>query len=122
MSDLSLIDVFSGIGGLSLGFEKSGASRVSLAGIEHSTSIIREVFKRVHPAANTDFCDVTELSGRNLVRRLSLVRGQLDVLVGGPPCQAFSMAGKRQGIPRRKREAPRIISCDSSKSCGRVHS
>ena len=95
MSDLTLIDVFAGIGGLSLGFEQGGFR--CLAGVEH-TPHHRDVFKRIHPDSNVDFWDVSKVNCGEMMEALSLDQGQLDVLVGGPPCQAFSMAGKRRGL------------------------
>lgn len=42
--------------------------------------------------------DICSISPEEMMRELSLKPGELDVLVGGPPCQAFSTAGKRQSV------------------------
>lgn len=91
---LTAIELFSGIGGMSLGFEMAGF-RV-LAGVE-KVDQLRAAFQGAHPTAVTDFSDVATLDGRSLLKRLGLRKGQLDILIGGPPCQAFSTAGKRRG-------------------------
>jgi DNA (cytosine-5)-methyltransferase 1 len=94
MSRIPLIDLFAGIGGLSIGFEMAGFACV--AGVEREERQ-RCDFKRAHPNADIEFADVIGLSGKSLLKRAGLVRGELGVLVGGPPCQPFSMAGKRLG-------------------------
>lgn len=94
MAQLTVIDLFCGIGGFSIGFERAGFE--VLAGVERVDQL-RSDFARAHPNAVTAHSDVVSLRGRNLLRRLGLRVGELDVLVGGPPCQAFSTAGKRMG-------------------------
>jgi len=42
------------------------------------------------------FGDASKLSGRRILESIGLERGELDLVVGGPPCQGFSFMGKRQ--------------------------
>ena len=42
--------------------------------------------------------DIKNVDAAELRKRLGLKKGQLDVLVGGPPCQAFSTAGRRDSL------------------------
>jgi len=85
---MKVLDVFCGVGGLSWGFKEVGWDVV--AGIDSWDEAVK-VFKRVHPTAKVLQRDVTELSDRDVEKELKGV----DVVVGGPPCQAFSTSGKR---------------------------
>jgi len=81
------IDLFCGAGGLSLGVEQAGFDIVSAVEVD-------PVHAAVHsfnfPNCNTICGDITELHG------LELSRGhEIDLIVGGPPCQGFSLIGKR---------------------------
>jgi DNA (cytosine-5)-methyltransferase 1 len=94
MNGFTVIDLFSGIGGLSLGFELEGFRCV--AGVEQNPEHVR-TFEAIHPEAETSFRDVSSVTGNALLGAVGLHCGALDVLIGGPPCQPFSMAGKRRG-------------------------
>lgn len=91
---LDVLDLFSGIGGLSLGFDQAGFRCV--AGVEHNEHH-RAAFLNVHKGADVSFQDVAEVTRRS-VNKLGAFSADLAVIVGGPPCQPFSLAGKRQGI------------------------
>ena len=84
---MKCIDLFSGCGGLSLGFEKSGFEVV--AAFEHWEPAI-EVYKNnfTHPIFNQDLTNEQEAIEK--IRMFSP-----DLIMGGPPCQDFSSAGKR---------------------------
>lgn len=88
----TVIDLFSGAGGLALGFQAAGFD-VVLA------SDISEPCARTHtrniPEVPFMLADIGEISGREVLRRCGLRRGELDVLIGGPPCQGFSILGRR---------------------------
>ena len=43
-------------------------------------------------------CDIRELKPERLLRELGVEREELFAVVGGPPCQAFSTAGRRMGL------------------------
>ena len=92
---LAILDLFSGIGGLSLGFEQAGFHCV--AGVEQNDHH-RAVFLGVHPEADVSLEDVAAVSLKSARRVLGIDRNELAVVVGGPPCQPISLAGKRQGI------------------------
>lgn len=84
---MKCIDLFSGCGGLSLGFEKSGLEVV--AAFEYWEPAI-EVYKNnfTHPIFNQDLTNEQEAIEK--IRMFSP-----DLIMGGPPCQDFSSAGKR---------------------------
>lgn len=46
--------------------------------------------------------DLTDFSPEELMRDLGIAPGELDLLVGGPPCQSFSTAGRRQSVQDRR--------------------
>ncbi len=85
----NFIDVFSGCGGLSYGLEQVGFK--CLLGIDHDKDAI-ETFKLNHEHAETYCGDVRELKN-SMIK--DLLQGQnIDLVVGGPPCQGFSTIGK----------------------------
>ena len=85
----AVLDVFAGVGGLSLGFEQAGfdvAAAIEIDPVHAATHEYNFPQCRMHCA------DATEISGAAIRRELS---GPIDVIVGGAPCQGFSMIGKR---------------------------
>lgn len=86
---LNYIDLFSGAGGLSLGFEQAGFKQILSVEIEPSYC---ETYRHNFPHHTVLQKDLTQLSDDDLFAEL---KGQkADVVIGGPPCQGFSMAGK----------------------------
>ena len=88
----TVIDLFAGVGGLSLGFEMAGFE-VALAN-EYDPSIA-EAYVRNRPNANMIVEDITKLP---VDETFSSYRGKVDVVIGGPPCQGFSQKGQRKSI------------------------
>ncbi|MGO6664819.1 DNA cytosine methyltransferase [Rhizobium ruizarguesonis] len=85
---LSLVSLFSGAGGLDLGFEAAGFETRLAVEIEKNS---RETLRRNRPRwLQPDDGDVLKLSGDELLKLTHLKTGELDVLIGGPPCQPFS--------------------------------
>lgn len=87
MPPLTVVDLFSGCGGMSWGLELAGFT--TIAGIDHwrpATS----TFAFNHPRAAAISADLTELTPRELLARIGAREGQIDCLIGGPPCQGFS--------------------------------
>lgn len=82
------IDLFSGSGGFSLGFDNAGFKHLFSVEYDHE---ICETYRYNFPKHNLIECDITKLSDETIK---DLVKGKtVDVVIGGPPCQGFSMAG-----------------------------
>jgi len=105
MSDLSCISLFSGGGGLDLGLEAAGfetkfATDVdshSCITLSKNSELSKKMGKPFLAKAKIHQADVTTLKGEDLLDAVNLKKGELPLLAGGPPCQAFSVFGKRQG-------------------------
>jgi DNA (cytosine-5)-methyltransferase 1 len=95
MGKLTAIDLFCGAGGLSNGFEQAGF-RV-LAGNDIS-DVAGETFSRNHAEASFIGGPVEDIRAARLLRVAGLKRGELTCLVGGPPCQGFSVYNHQRGM------------------------
>jgi DNA (cytosine-5)-methyltransferase 1 len=89
---LSQIDLFSGAGGLSFGFGQVGFHTIYATDIDADSC---KSFKLNHPDSIVECTDILTITPQKLLDRLEIKHGQLDVLVGGPPCQGFSTYGER---------------------------
>ena len=88
MDSLKVIDLFSGAGGLSQGFRDAGFELISAVEIDKNLSqTYRENFKKTKIFEE----DITKVNSNDLL----VNKSNVDVVVGGPPCQGFSMSGKR---------------------------
>lgn len=91
----SVVDLFAGVGGLSLGFERAKATVV--AAVE-SDPHHADAYRSGHRHEVALFTSpIEDVSASDILLSTNLIPGELDFLVGGPPCQPFSMAGKRHG-------------------------
>ena len=88
----SVVDLFAGVGGLSLGAARAGFS-VALA-VEHDKHAL-SAHKKNFPKVKHSSADISKLTGENLLESAGLQIGGLDGLIGGPPCQGFSTIGRR---------------------------
>lgn len=88
-----VIDLFSGIGGLSLGFSMEGFE-ISIANeIDKS---IADSYKKNHPHTHVINEDITNLSIESVFN--DFCNREDIVVIGGPPCQGFSQKGSRLGL------------------------
>lgn len=88
----NVISLFSGAGGCSLGFQQAGY-KVTFASDIFQDAI--ETYRKNFPNTRCERHDVVELDPSYLLNACNLKAGDLDVLIGGPPCQGFSTAGTR---------------------------
>lgn len=92
MSKYNVVDLFSGVGGLSYGFSKMPEFNILAANeIEKDISI---AYTLNHPNVAMLNCDINQLTEEKFQEILKGRR--VDLIVGGPPCQSYSTLGKRQ--------------------------
>lgn len=84
---MNVIDLFSGCGGLSLGFMKEGYTVKKAVEFDEK---IANTYTMNHPEVDMIVDDI-----RNIDQSGVFKKGDADVIIGGPPCQGFSMAGAR---------------------------
>lgn len=88
-----VVDLFAGVGGLSYGFAHDPAFEIIAA--NEILKPMAEAYSRNHPNVKVYNKDIKEFSIEDLTRDLGVKKGDVDVVVGGPPCQAYSTVGKR---------------------------
>lgn len=88
-----VVDLFAGVGGLSYGFAHDPAFEIIAA--NEILKPMAEAYSQNHPNVKVYNKDIKEFSIEDLTRDLGVKKGDVDVVVGGPPCQAYSTVGKR---------------------------
>lgn len=89
---MNVIDLFCGCGGFSKGFEQAGFNiRLGVDVWEDAVKTYQFNF----PNAMTVNEDISNLEGEDLLRIANISANEVDVIIGGPPCQGFSVSGKR---------------------------
>lgn len=87
---MKILDLFCGTGGFSKGFEKArGARYETVFGIDILPKSV-ETFQMNHKAALGVCGDIRKVRCEELSQKLKIKRGELDLVIGGPPCQGFS--------------------------------
>ena len=86
--DFNSIELFAGAGGLAIGLEEAGIKCLALNEYDHWAC---ETLRKNRPDWNVIEDDVKNVSFSNL-------KGEVDIVTGGFPCQAFSYAGKKLGL------------------------
>ena len=95
-----VLDLFAGAGGFSLGFEQSGFEIIGALEIDKWAS---ETFKFNHPDSIVCTKDISQVSDNEIV---DAFKGKIpDVIIGGPPCQGFSIANKLNGDTKDPRNS-----------------
>lgn len=92
MKPYNVIDLFCGCGGFSKGFEEAGYN--IRFGIDMWKDAI-VTYKQNFPNAAVMNEDITKISGKDILKASKLKKDEVDVIIGGPPCQGFSVSGKR---------------------------
>ena len=88
---MKFLDLFAGIGGFRLGMESAGHECIGFCEID---KFARASYKAIHNTeGEIELHDITAVSDES-IRRI----GRVDIICGGFPCQAFSIAGNRRGF------------------------
>lgn len=94
---LKTISLFSGAGGLDIGFERAGF-QIVLA-IDSDENCVRTLAMNGRSEVwHADISDERLVTPRRVLQRAGLRAGELDAVIGGPPCQSFSATGRRKGL------------------------
>ena len=83
------IDLFAGAGGLSLGFMQTGKYEIKVA-FENNPDM-QATYKKIHP--------IVDVMGNVCDADYALIKkkyGDIDIVIGGPPCQGFSNANRQK--------------------------
>lgn len=89
---ITAIDLFCGCGGFSYGFSMAGINM--LMGID-AWKDATITYKHNLPNAHTMTVDLEKISAKDILSELCIDKNDIDVIIGGPPCQGFSLSGKR---------------------------
>jgi DNA (cytosine-5)-methyltransferase 1 len=93
MKKIKVVDLFAGVGGLSYGFAHDESFEIMAANeILHSMAKAYEIN---HAAVRVYCKDIKEFGISDLRRDFDIIPGQIELVIGGPPCQAYSTVGKR---------------------------
>ncbi len=92
VANASAISLFCGAGGCSLGFKQAGY-KILYANDNNSEAV--STYKKNFPDTVCILEDIDKLDFKQILIDLKLKVGELDILIGGPPCQGFSTAGLR---------------------------
>lgn len=90
-----VISLFSGAGGLDIGFESAGFYVAVAVEVDASCCDTLRTNKPNMPIINKSIADVT---GQDVLEAAGLKVGEPALVIGGPPCQSFSLAGLRKGL------------------------
>ncbi len=103
------IELFAGAGGLGTGFINAGFNIISANDIWESAA---KTYVANHPNVKYIVKDIADLNADELLEGTGYSKQDIDVIIGGPPCQGFSTLGKRFiDDPRNKlfKEYVRIV-------------
>lgn len=88
-----ILDLFAGVGGLSYGFAHDNQFEIVAA--NEILENMAKAYSMNHPSVKMYNKDIKEFSLSDLKNDLNISEGDIDIVVGGPPCQAYSTVGKR---------------------------
>jgi len=91
----SVISLFTCGMGMDLGFEMAGFETRYTNDI---SKFACNTIRKNKPNLPCDEGDITEISTPSILRKAGLKKGEVDIVIGGPPCQSFSTAGVRKGF------------------------
>jgi len=96
--EVNFISLFSGCGGSSLGYSLLGFK--SLLAVDINPICVKN-YELNFPNSKVLLGNLSEISFNEILQIINLSKGELDFLDASPPCQGFSMAGKREVLDKR---------------------
>lgn len=90
-----VISLFSGAGGLDIGFESAGFSIAVAVEVDPSCCDTLRTNRPNLPIINKN---ITEVTSEEILKTANLAPLEAALVIGGPPCQSFSLAGLRKGL------------------------
>lgn len=96
---LTAFSIFSGAGGMDIGVMQAGFEILACIELDHNCcDTLRENIKRENRETKVYEGDIRTFSPKSIMNDLSIKEGHVDLLFGGPPCQAFSQIGKQLSL------------------------
>lgn len=93
--NLKVISLFSGAGGLDVGFENAGFDIAVAVEIDPSCCDTLRANRPQLPIINKS---ITEVTSEEILKTAAIKPLEAALVIGGPPCQSFSLAGLRKGL------------------------
>ena len=90
---LKIIDLFCGVGGLSYGFARN--ENFEIVAANEILKNMANAYSLNHPNAKVYIEDIKDFNAKKIEKDLQIKPQDIDIIVGGPPCQAYSTVGKR---------------------------
>lgn len=100
MKKFNVVDLFAGAGGMSVGFQEAG---FNILGAVEQDLWASETLKYNFPNCKVINCDIQTLTDTDINNYFS--QKKVDVVIGGPPCQGFSIANRNAGDPKDPRNS-----------------
>lgn len=88
-----VIDLFAGVGGLSYGFAHD--SNFTIIAANEILEPMAKAYALNHPTVKVYNKDIRNFGIKDLANDFNIKTGDIDIIIGGPPCQAYSTVGKR---------------------------
>lgn len=92
---MTAIDLFAGAGGLSEGFRQAGFHILAANDFDEFAA---QTFQLSHPETEFLSGPIEDIAADDFLAAAGIQKGRLDVLLGGPPCQAFSVYNHQRGM------------------------
>lgn len=100
-----VLDLFSGAGGFSLGFQKAGLGIRAM--VENDPAAV-ETYEFHHPGTDVYQTDIEEFIENDLQ---NFSNREIQIIIGGPPCKGFSAAGLREGYLSKNDKIREFMAC-----------